>query len=90
LSEFEQTVDDFLKPDPNSPFERVATLHAFAQSQDEHHAWEIYRTLDEMVRALDDYEVEESTDITERLRELDRLDEYESARSDVHDALNTY
>ena len=90
LTEFEQSVDDFLDPDPDSPFERVAILHSFAKSQREHHAWDIYMTFDEIVQVLDDHEVEESTDLTERFRQLDGLDTYESARSDVHSALESY
>ena len=90
LTAFEDTVDDFLDPNPETPFERVAILHTFTESQDDHHAWEIYKTLDEMIEALDDYEVESSASLRERIQELEALDEYESTRSDVFDALESY
>jgi hypothetical protein len=83
-------VGDFLEPEPDSPFERVAILHSFTKSQNEHAAWEIYKTLDEMIVALDDHEVSESGDLKERIREIEELDEYESSRSSVISALESY
>jgi len=90
LSEFERVVGDFLEPEPDSPFERVAILHSFTKSQNEHAAWEIYKTLDEMIVALDDHEVSASGDLKERIREIEELDEYESSRSSVISALESY
>ncbi|WP_267644027.1 hypothetical protein [Haloarchaeobius amylolyticus] len=90
LSEFERHVEDFLNPDPETPFERVAILHSFAESRENHHAWEVYRALDEMIETLDEYNVAESTDLTDKLSELAELSEYESARVDVRTALEDY
>lgn len=90
LGEFGDVVDDFLEPDTDSPFERLQLLHQFEQSLAEHDAWDIYKALDEMIKALDDYEVEKSTDLEERIRDLRGLEEYETKRSDVISSLNTY
>lgn len=90
LSEFGNRIDDFLDPELDSPFERISVLHSFAQSQENHHAWKVYRVLDEMIDALDEYDVDQSTDLTDRLTELERLNEYESARSEVRAALEEY
>lgn len=90
LTEFGEVVDDFLEPDTDTPFERMRLLHQFEESQIEHDAWDIYAALDEMIRALDDYEVEGETDLEERIRRLDGLDNYESKRSNVVSELNAY
>jgi hypothetical protein len=90
LSEFGDRVKDFLDPDLDSPFERISVLHSFAQSKENHHAWKVYNVLDEMIATLDEYDVDRSTDLTDRLSELDRLGEYENAQGTVRSALEDY
>ena len=90
LSEFNETVQSFVELDVDSPFERIELLHKFEASKERHAAWDVYRTFDEIIEKLSEFNVTESSDLKTQIQELEEVAEYESARSDVIEAVNLY
>ena len=90
LTAFDETVSTFLELDADSPLERLELLHEFQASQENHLAWEVYQTFDEIIETLEDYEVEQSGDLKTKIQNLSEVAEYEDARSDVVEAVNSY
>lgn len=90
LTDFNEVVSSFEKLDADSPLERVELFHEFQASNESHAAWDVYQTFDEIIEALSEYSVSESGELKSQIEELNGLAEYESARSDVIEAVNTY
>jgi hypothetical protein len=90
LSAFNETVQSFVELEVDSPLERIELLHEFEASQERHDAWDVYRTFDEIIEELSEFEVSESSDLKTQIQELEEVAEYESARSDVIEAVNLY
>lgn len=90
LTGFSDAVTAFKNPTADSPIERMAYLHEFQTSRETHLGWDLYRTFDELIARLSDYNIDESEDLRGRIQELDALDDFESARGDVIDAIHRY
>lgn len=90
LAAFNETVSSFDELEVNSPLERIELLHEFQTSNENHTAWEVYQTFDEIIESLSQFSVSESGDLKSQIQELSELAEYESSRSDVIEAVNTY
>lgn len=90
LDAFNETVQSFVELEVDSPLERIELLHEFEASQERHDAWDVYRTFDEIIEELSEFEVSESSDLKTQIQELEEVAEYESARSDVIEAVNLY
>lgn len=87
LEGFAREVDDFLDPSTATPFERLNLLHTFQQSYDEHLAWAVYRSIDEMIVHLDAKDVSDDTNARERIRELDEFQNLLDRQSTIHASL---
>jgi len=90
LAAFNESVSSFVELETSSPLERLELLHEFQASKENHLAWEVYRTLDEIIEELSAFDVAETGDLRTRIQKLDEIAEYESARSDVIAAVNEY
>jgi hypothetical protein len=90
LAAFNESVSSFVELGTSSPLERLELLHEFQASKENHLAWEVYRTLDEIIEELSAFDVAETGDLRTRIQKLDEIAEYESARSDVIAAVNEY
>lgn len=90
LTGFNRSVSSFVELETESPLERVELLHEFQASKEHHVAWDVYRTFDKIIEELSGFDVSESGDLRTRIRELDEISEYESARNDVISAVDEY
>ena len=90
LDEFNKSLESFTNPDCETPFERVALIHEFQRSREEHDAWVIYRAFDEMISSLQDVDVDGSGDLKDRLEELPTLRSYQQNRAAVIKATEKY
>lgn len=90
LSEFDDSFSRFVDPKTQSPFERIALLHKFRRSVEDHDAWEVYEALDEMLDELNEFEVDTVGDLSNRLSELEALNEYQESKSAVIEATEEY
>lgn len=81
-------LDEFSEPDTDSPVERMNLLHEYEQSREDHLIWEVYRTFDEVIEKLDieEYKIDDTDDLEERVKALDAVSEYESLRDRVIEA----
>ncbi|MCU4717580.1 hypothetical protein [Halapricum hydrolyticum] len=90
LTTFNESISSFVELEAESPLERVELLHEFQASKEDHITWEVYRTFDEIIEELSGLDVSESSDLRTQIQELNEVTEYESARSDVINAVNSY
>jgi Fe-S-cluster formation regulator IscX/YfhJ len=90
LSEFDDSFSRFVDPKTQNPFERIALLHEFRRSVENHDAWEVYEALDEMLDELEEFEVNTVGDLRNRLSELEELNEYQESKSTVIEATEEY
>lgn len=90
LTAFNESVSSFVELEANSPLKRVELLHEFQASKENHAAWELYRTFDETIEELSEFDISETGDLRTQIQELSGVAEYESARSDVVQAVNSY
>jgi hypothetical protein len=90
LSTFNESVSSFVELEAESPLERMELLHEFQASKEDHAAWEVYRTFDEIIEELSEFDVSESGNLRKQIQELNEVAEYESVRSDVIKAVNSY
>jgi hypothetical protein len=90
LSEFDDSFSRFVDPKTQNPFERIALLHEFRRSVENHDAWEVYEALDEMLDELEEFEVNTVGDLRNRLSELEELNEYQESKSTVFEATEEY
>lgn len=90
LTGFNESVSSFVELEADSPLERVELLHEFQASKENHAAWEVYRTFNEIIEELSEFDISESGDLRTQIQELSGVAEYESARSDVVQAVNSY
>lgn len=90
LSDFNETVSSFVELELDSPLERVAILHEFQASKEDHLAWDVYTVFDEIIEELSDFEVAMTGDLKTQIQELSEAAEYETVRSDVIEAVNSY
>lgn len=90
LGPFGDRVDTFIEPNTDSPIERMRLLHEFQRSREKDRAWDVYEVIGDIVEKLEVYNVDENDDIEEQIRDLQEISEYESARSKVTSAIDTY
>ena len=90
LTAFNESISSFVEMETDSPLERVELLHEFQASKENHAAWEVYRTFDNIIEELSEFDISETGDLRTQIQELSGVAEYESARSDVVQAVNSY
>ncbi len=90
LTMFNESVSSFVELETDSPLERLELLHEFQASKGTHTAWEVYRAFDEIIEELSGFDVSDTGNLKGRIQELNEITEYESARSDVIEAVNSY
>ena len=90
LTTFNESVSSFVELETTSPLERLELLHEFQASKETHTAWEVYRAFDEIIEELSGFDVSETGNLKSQVQELNEIAEYESARTDVIEAVNSY
>jgi len=90
LTAFNESVSSFVELEADSPLERVELLHEFQASEENHVAWEVYRTFNEIIEELSEFDISESGDLRTQIQELSGVAEYKSVRSNVVQAVNSY
>jgi hypothetical protein len=90
LTAFNESVSSFVELEADSPLERVELLHEFQASEENHVAWEVYRTFNEIIEELSEFDISESGDLRTQIQELSGVAEYKSVQSDVIQAVNSY
>jgi hypothetical protein len=90
LTAFNESVSSFVELEADSPLERVELLHEFQASEENHVVWEVYRTFNEIIEELSEFDISENGDLRTQIQELSGVAEYKSVRSDVVQAVNSY